>query len=119
GFVTIPMTALMGVITAMSIDYNEFKFGKRMIGYAQSINGFGIKIGGGIGLGLIGWSLSLASYNAQATVLTEAVKQAIFAFNIYAPGIVYLLMFIIIIKFDLEKKLPRLRKESELKRNER
>ncbi|MFT8607387.1 glycoside-pentoside-hexuronide (GPH):cation symporter [Liquorilactobacillus ghanensis] len=119
GFATIPMTALMGVITAMSIDYNEFKFGKRMIGYAQSINGFGIKIGGGIGLGLIGWSLSLASYNAQATVLTEAVKQAIFAFNIYAPGIVYLLMFIIIIKFDLENKLPRFRKESELKRNER
>lgn len=112
GLTTIPMTALMGVITAMSIDFNEIKFGQRMVGYAQSIISFGTKIGGGLGLALIGWSLSFASYDAQATVLTEATKQAIFTFNIYIPGIVYFLMFILSKKFDLEKKLEELRKEN-------
>lgn len=110
GFTTIPMTALLGVVTAMSIDYNEIKFGQRMVGYAQSIVSFGMKIGGGLGLAFIGWSLSLAQYDAQATVLTEATKQAIFTFNIYAPTIVYFLMFVIISKFDLEKRLPELKK---------
>lgn len=113
GLTTIPMTALMGVITAMAIDYNEIKFGNRMVGYSQSIVSFGAKIGGGLGIALIGWSLALASYDAQATVLTEASRQAIFSFNIYAPGIIYLLMFIFTLKFDLEKKLPQLRKEIE------
>ena len=110
-FANIPMMCLLGVITAMSIDYNEYKFGKRMVGSSQAAASFGSKVGNGLGTSLIGWCLAIAAYEPTMTVLTPAVKQAIFTFNIYAPLAMFVLMFIISMKFDLEKKLPDIQKE--------
>ena len=39
------------------------------------------------------------------------MKQAIFTFNIYAPLAMFVIMFIVAMKFDLEKKLPGIREE--------
>lgn len=110
-FANIPMMCLLGVITAMSIDYNEYKFGKRMVGSSQAAASFGSKVGNGLGTSLIGWCLAIAAYEPTMTVLTPAVKQAIFTFNVYAPLAMFVLMFIISMKFDLEKKLPDIQKE--------
>lgn len=112
-FANIPMMCLLGTVTAMSIDYNEFKFGKRMVGSSQAAASFGSKVGNGVGASMIGWCLALAAYDATATVLTPAVKQAIFTFNIYAPLAMFVIMFIVAMKFDLEKKLPGIQKELE------
>lgn len=65
---------------------------------------------------MIGWCLALAAYDASATVLTPAVEQAIFTFNIYAPLAMFVIMFIVSLKFDLEKKLPEIKKELEEKK---
>ena len=110
-FANIPMMCLLGTITAMSIDYNEYKYGKRMVGSSQAAASFGSKVGNGLGTSLIGWCLAIAAYDAAATVLTPAVKQAIFTFNIYAPLAMFVIMFIVAMKFDLEKKLPGIREE--------
>lgn len=110
-FANIPMMCLLGTITAMSIDYNEYKYGKRMVGSSQAAASFGSKVGNGLGTSLIGWCLAIAAYDAAATVLTPAVKQVIFTFNIYAPLAMFVIMFIVAMKFDLEKKLPGIREE--------
>ena len=110
-FANIPMMCLLGTITAMSIDYNEYKYGKRMVGSSQAAASFGSKVGNGLGTSLIGWCLAIAAYDAAATVLTPAVKQAIFTFNIYAPLAMFVIMFIVAMKFDLDKKLPGIREE--------
>ena len=115
-FANIPMMCLLGTVTAMSIDYNELKFGKRMVGSSQAAASFGSKVGSGVGASMIGWCLALAAYDATATVLTPAVKQAIFTFNIYAPLAMFVIMFIVSLKFDLEKKLPEIKKELEEKK---
>ena len=112
-FANIPMMCLLGVVTAMSIDYNEYKYGKRMVGSSQAAASFGSKVGNGFGTSLIGWCLAIAAYDAAATVLTPAVKQAIFTFNIYAPLAMFVIMFVVAMKFDLEKKLPKIREELE------
>ena len=112
-FANIPMMCLLGVLTAMSIDYNEYKYGKRMVGTSQAAASFGSKVGNGLGASVIGWCLAIAAYDATATILTPAVKQAIFTFNIYAPLVLFMIMFIISMKFDLEKKLPGIQKELE------
>lgn len=110
-FANIPMMCVLGVLTAMAIDYNEYQFGKRMVAVSQSASSFAGKIGNGLGTSLIGWSLALASYDAGAAVLTEATKQAIFTFNIYAPALMFIIMLVCSMKFDLEAKLPGIQKE--------
>lgn len=110
-FASIPMMCLMGVLTAMSIDYNEYKYGKKMVASSQAASSFGAKVGSGIGASVIGWCLSLAAYEATLSVATEATKQAIFAFSIYIPAAMYAVLFVISMKFDLEKRLPQLREE--------
>lgn len=112
-FANIPMMCLLGTVTAMSIDYNDYKYGKRMVGSSQAAASFGSKVGNGVGASMIGWCLAIAAYDATATVLTPAVKQAIFTFNIYAPLAMFVIMFMVSMKFDLEKKLPGIQKELE------
>ena len=112
-FANIPMMCLLGTVTAMSIDYNDYKYGKRMVGSSQAAASFGSKVGNGVGASMIGWCLAIAAYDATATVLTPTVKQAIFTFNIYAPLAMFVIMFIVSMKFDLEKKLPGIQKELE------
>lgn len=116
-FSTIPMMCLTGVLTAMSIDYNEYKYGKKMVGTSQAACSFGGKIGSGVGASLIGWCLAVANYDGFAEVLTPAVRQAIYTFSIYIPFVLFASMFIIMVKFDLEKKLPEYRKEIEARKN--
>lgn len=110
-FANIPMMCLLGVMTAMAIDYNEYKYGKRMVGTSNAASGFGGKIGSGLGASLVGWCLAIASYDGFATVVTPAVKQAVFTFGIYIPLILFIVMFVITLKFDLEAKLPKMKEE--------
>ncbi len=112
----IPMMCLMGVMTAMTVDYNEYKYGKRMVGTSQAAAGFGGKIGSGIGASIIGWCLAAASYDGFAETLTPAVRQAIYTFSIYIPLLLFTAMFIITLKFDLEEKLPQYRAEIEARK---
>ena len=107
----IPMMCLMGVMTAMSIDYNEYKYGKKMVASSQAASSFGGKVGSGIGGSIIGWCLALVAYDPAMTAATSATKQAIFSFSIYIPAAMFVVMFIMSMKFDLEKRLPQLREE--------
>lgn len=110
-FATIPMMCLLGVMTAMSIDFNEYKYGVKMVACSNSASGFGCKIGSGIGASLVGWCLAIAHYDASVAVATTATKYAIFTFSIYAPLVMFVVMFIMVSKFDLEAKLPEIREE--------
>ena len=50
---------------------------------------------------------------------TAATRQAIYAFNIYIPFILFLVMFICAMKFDLEAKLPEIREELEKRKEQK
>lgn len=110
-FATIPMMCLMGVMTAMTIDYNEYKYGKKMIGTSNAAAGFGNKIGSGVGASIVGWCLGIVGYEASAEAATPAVRQAIYTFGIYIPLLLFVVMFILTLRFDLEAKLPKMKEE--------
>lgn len=110
-FANIPMMCLLGVTTAMAIDYNAYKYGNRMVACSQSATGFGGKVGNGLGVSVIGWCLAIAHYDATAAVASAATRQAIYAFNIYIPLALFAIMFVCALKFDLEAKLPQIREE--------
>ncbi len=112
-FANIPMMCLLGVTTAMAIDYNAYKYGNRMVACSQSANGFGGKVGNGFGASVVGWCLAIAHYDATMETATAATRQAIYAFNIYIPLLLFAVMFICALKFDLEAKLPGIKEELE------
>ena len=118
-FANIPMMCLMGVMTAMAIDYNEYKYGKKMVGTSNAASGFGGKVGSGLGASLVGWCLAVASYDGLAEAATPAVKQAVFTFGIYIPLILFVVMFILTLRFDLEAKLPAMKAEIANRKNKK
>ena len=56
-----------------------------------------------LGASLIGWMLGAAGYSQMGEILTPAVRQAIYGFNIYVPALMFLAMYLLIRKFDAEK----------------
>ncbi len=118
-FANIPMMCLGGVLMAMTVDYNEYQFGRKMVARSGSAISFGCKIGSGIGASLVSWCLAAASYSAEAEAarlaageaVSMATSQAIFAFSIYVPLLLFAVMFIMTCRFDLEKKIGEIRAE--------
>ncbi len=109
-FANIPMMCLLGVMTSMSVDYNEYKYGVRMVASSTSAVSFGMKIANGIGASLVGWCLAIAGYKATMAVATTATKYAIFSFSFVLPLIMFIAMFILTCKFDLEEKMGDIQK---------
>lgn len=107
-FATIPMMCLFGAMVNNCVEYNEWKFGKRLVGMTNSASSFGGKISGGIGGSLIGWLLGAAGYNAMLEAQPKAVDTAIFAFSIYIPLALFIGLIILLKMYDLEKKYPEI-----------
>ena len=110
-FSTIPMMCLTGVMTSMSIDFNEYKYGVRMVATTNSASSFGGKVGSGIGGSLIGWILALVSYDATLQVAPQTTKMAIYGFSFVIPLIMFIIMFVLVSQFDLEAKMPAMKEE--------
>lgn len=107
-FANIPLMCLFGAMVNNCVEYNEWKFEKRIVGMTNSANSFGCKIGSGIGGSLIGWLLAWGGYNAALEVQPGTVNTAIFAFSIYIPLALFVIMFVLLMKNDLEKKYPQI-----------
>ena len=94
-FVQIPMMSLYGVLTSMTIDYN----------------GFGSKVGNGLGAAILSAFLAIGAYDATLEVASTSMIYSIYGFSNYLPVVINLVMFVIFLKFDLEEKLPKMREE--------
>lgn len=107
-FANIPLMCLFGAMVNNCVEYNDYKFGKRIVGMTNSANSFGNKIGSGIGASLIGWLLAAAGYSAVLETQPAAVDTAIFAFSIYIPLALFVIKIILLFKNDLEKRYPEI-----------
>lgn len=112
-FLQIPLMSLYGVLMAMVVDYNEYLYDKKLVGVSSSVIGFGATVGGGLGVILLSGILSLGHYDASLQVATTSMRWSIYGFSNFLPIIMNVVMFLIFLKFDLEKKLPAMRKEVE------
>lgn len=110
-FVQIPLMCLYGVLLAMAVDYNEYKYDKKMVAVSSGAIGFGSQVGGGLGSIILSAFLIVGSYNSALKIATPSMRYAIYGFSNYLPLVLNLLMFFLFKKFDLEEKLPAMRKE--------
>lgn len=110
-FIQIPLMCLYGVLLAMAVDYNEWKYDKALVATSSGAIGFGSKVGNGAGSLLLSLFLVLGSYDATLSEATASMRYSIYGFSNYLPVVINLLMFAIFTRFDLEKKLPAMRQE--------
>ena len=107
---------LYGVLLAMAVDYNEWKYDKKLVAMSSGAIGFGAKVGGGLGSLLLSAFLVIGSYDATLAAASHSMRMSIYGFSNYLPVVINLLMFFIFRGFDLEQKLPQLRAEVEARK---
>lgn len=112
-FSTIPMMAVGGVLVNNTIEYGEWKHGKRIVGMTNSASGFGSKIGSGLGAAMIGWFLALGGYDGTLAVQSQTATNMILFICVYLPAILLVVMYLILRKYDLDEKYPQIIKELE------
>lgn len=110
-FIQIPLMCLYGVLTAMTVDYNEWKYEKKLVAMSGGAIGFGNKVGSGLGSLLLSVFLIIGSYDPSLAEATSSMRWSIYGFSNYLPLVINLLMFFLFRSFDLEKKLPQMREE--------
>ena len=115
-FIQIPLMCLYGVLLAMAVDYNEWKYDKKLVAMSGGAIGFGAKVGGGLGSLLLSAFLIIGSYDASLAVASQSMRWSIYGFSNYLPLVINILMFFIFRGFDLEQKLPQLRAEVEARK---
>ena len=118
-FIQIPLMCLYGVLTAMTVDYNEWKYGKKLVAMSGGAIGFGSKVGNGLGSVVLAGFLAIGGYNAALESASTSMRYSIYVFSNYLPLIVNLIMFFIFMKFDLEAKLPKMREEVDARKAEK
>lgn len=107
--------SIFGMI-ADSVDYNEWKFGKRSEGTLYAGYSFSTKVGMAVGGALVGYVLAFAGYNA-ANVTPSAVS----AINVlfYAiPVICTVLQIVTLLFYKLDKIHPQVIEDLNSKRGE-
>ena len=115
--IQIPLMCLYGVIAGYAVDYNEYKYDKKMVAISSGAVSFGSKVGSGVGTIILSGCLSLSAYDATLKVATESMKMGIYAFSNFVPIAINVIVFVIFLGFDIEKKLPQMRAEVEARRS--
>ena len=87
-----------------------------MFGLLQEVITYG-EWANGYGTAALGWILAAGGFDAVAAggAITESVKTAVYALNIYIPLAMFVIMLIILAKYDLEDKLPAMMAENDKK----
>lgn len=110
-FATIPMMCLGGTLTSMTMDYNDYKYGNKIVGMSASASSFGSKVASGLGASLVGWINGMTGFVGNMEVVTPAVRYGIYTFSIYIPLVMLVGLFLMIRKFDLEKNYGSMMQE--------
>lgn len=112
-FATIPLMAIGGVLVNNTVAYGEWKFGVRQVGMANAASSFGVKIGNGLGVALVGWVLAAGLYDGSAVAQPASAIQSILAISIWIPGIVLVGMYLLMRMYDLDAHYPQIIKDLE------
>ena len=87
------------------IDYHEFLTGLREDGTVYSIYSFARKVGQALAGGLGGIAIAAVGYDATREAQTQVALDGIHALGTLVPGIVYVVIFLILVfLYPLNKK---------------
>lgn len=108
---TLPITYLTDLMMLDCGTYNAHISGKRMDGTIGAVKGFLGKVGGALGLGMVGWLLELGRYDGTlATQPDSAIFMIKFLIGI-VPAITFGLVALLMVFYKLDEILSELSEE--------
>ena len=105
------LMSFMGVFIIDCIDYGEWKTGRRSEGALTCAQSVTAKIGAALGSGMIGVLMGLSGYNGALATQGAGANRMIIILYCVVPAVCCLAQYILLRVFDLEEKLPEIRKE--------
>lgn len=105
---------IFGAIWGMlpdTIEYGEWKNGRRLEGVLYSAGSMGQKLGYGLGAAVLGWVMGAAGYNGLSDTQPESALAAISALFVYLPMILFALLIIMFWAYRLERIYPTVERE--------
>ena len=116
GIGIVPISMMIGIYAIETIEYGEWKTGTRVEGPLTSLVSFATKAGPALSSGLTGIIMGVAGYNGSAATQTEAAKTAIVALYNWIPLVLFAVVLILTILWNLDKLAPRMNEELASKR---
>lgn len=89
---------------ADTVEYGEWKTGKRTEGLVNSVCPFGNKLGTGIGTVILSWSMAFAGYDGMLTVQNPKALSAIENVFLYVPILLAIACIILLMFYKLDKE---------------
>lgn len=105
---------IFGAIWGMlpdTIEYGEWKNGRRLEGVLYSAGSMGQKLGYGLGAAVLGWVMGAAGYNGLSDTQPDSALAAISALFVYVPMILFALLIIMFWAYRLERIYPTVERE--------
>ncbi|WP_375001122.1 MFS transporter [Aeromicrobium sp. CTD01-1L150] len=105
---------IFGAIWGMlpdTIEYGEWRTGRRVEGVLYSAGSMGQKAGYGLGAALLGWIMGAAGYSGLNDVQPDSAITAINAVFIYIPMVLFLALIVLFSIYRLEKIYPQVERE--------
>ncbi|WP_027962982.1 MFS transporter [Halalkalibacillus halophilus] len=99
-----PTIAFVFALTNETIEYGQYKTGVRTPGIINSGTSFGMKVGTGIGMALIGWLLALGGYVGSADTQPTLALDMILVLNIYVPIGLAVVQILIMLFYRLDRE---------------
>lgn len=106
GLGAMPGLALTVAMVNDTVEYGDWRFKVRTEGIINSAASFGMKVGTGLGMALIGWLLAFGNYVGGLEEQTPLANQMIIALNIYVPMTFVIIQMILLFFFRMDKLYP-------------
>lgn len=106
-----PLLGSLPSFIADTIEYGEWKTGKRVEGLVYSSESFGQKFGNGLSSALLGWLLTLSGYVGGAAVQTDSAISVIIALFTFVPLGFYTVAAGLLIFYKLDKEYNNILEE--------
>lgn len=100
------MSPLQGDLNALIASCSEYTFltqKKRMDGTMYSCTSLGVKIGGGVGVALVGWLLDASGYLPGAPVQAQSCIKMLYFIYLWLPMLMNLLIAFLLSKLKVEQ----------------
>ena len=93
------------------MDYGYWKTGKKVEAMINSVTSFVAKIGSALASASVGLFMGMAGYDGSLAVQPNSAVTVIKLMYNVIPMIIIVIALFVSLKYDLEKKLPDIRKE--------
>ena len=112
----LPISMMINTYLIDTMDYGEWKTGVRIEGLVASVVNFSGKLGSSVASGFVGLVLGLAGYDGTLEVQSAAANAAITGmYNIF-PLVLYVIMFILAMLYQMDKIKPQMMQDLAAKR---